>query len=303
MADDEIRDISYAMANLGNIDSKIVEHLIIEFVGIIPGTGSIIGSVDTTEKLLLKTLSKEKVDEIMNDIRGPYGRTIWDKLSNVNEHTLATFLKNEYPQTSAVVLSKIRSEHAARVISCLPESYALEVILRMLKLETVSKETLHIVENTLKIEFMANLSKSLKRDPHEILAEVFNSIDIKTHHRFMDSLEERSRGSAERIKELMFTFNDLLRLGPDDVRLLYKEVDRKILILALKGADPLIMDLFLVNMTERSGKMLKEELLNLGPKKMKDIEDARGQIIVIVKDLAARGLISLEKESHDDWIY
>src|SRR3546814_12331139 len=95
-------------------------------------TGSLVGSYDSTERLLSKILPSDRVGQIMEEIRGPAGRTMWDKLGNVNESVLANYLKNEYPQTVAVVLAKIRPEHAARVLGCLPEDLAMEVVMRML---------------------------------------------------------------------------------------------------------------------------------------------------------------------------
>jgi flagellar motor switch protein FliG len=104
--------------------------------------------------LLEKVLGKDRVDNIMEEIRGPAGRTMWDKLANVNESVLANFLKNEYPQTVSVVLSKIKPEHAARCLGQLPEAFAMEVIMRMLRMESVQKEILDDVERTLRSEFM-----------------------------------------------------------------------------------------------------------------------------------------------------
>lgn len=109
-------------------------------------TGSLVGSLESTERLLLKVLDKSRVENIMEDIRGPAGRTMWDKLANVNEGVLAN-LKNEYPQTVAVVVSKIKPDHAARVLSQLPESFLMEVVMRMLRMESVQKEVLTISKN------------------------------------------------------------------------------------------------------------------------------------------------------------
>src|SRR5690606_40992272 len=113
MEDDEIKELSQTMANLGTVSSTIVERLFVEFAEQISSTGSLVGNFESTERLLLKVLDKEKVESIMEEIRGPAGRTMWDKLGNVNETVLANYLKNEYPQTVAVVLSKIKPEHAS----------------------------------------------------------------------------------------------------------------------------------------------------------------------------------------------
>src|SRR5579875_1795616 len=119
---EEIKEISACMANLGTVSSTIVERLFVDFADQISATGSLVGTHESTERLLQKVLAADRVALIMEEIRGPAGRTMWDKLGNVNESVLANYLKNEYPQTVAVVLSKIKSDHAARVLSILPDS-------------------------------------------------------------------------------------------------------------------------------------------------------------------------------------
>ncbi len=113
----------------------MVEKLLVDFVSQMSGTGSLMGSYESTERLIARFMPQEKVSQIMEEIRGPAGRTMWDKLANVNETVLANYLKNEYPQTVAVVLSKIKPEHAARVLGALPEEFAMEVVQRMLRME------------------------------------------------------------------------------------------------------------------------------------------------------------------------
>ena len=124
---------------------------------------NLVGSYESTERLLQKTLPRDRASAIMEEIRGPAGRTMWDKLGNVHEAVLANYLKNEYPQTVAVVLSKVRPDHAARVLALLPDSFAMEVVMRMLRMESVQKDVLDGVERTLRAEFMSNLARGAIR--------------------------------------------------------------------------------------------------------------------------------------------
>ena len=304
MDDEEIKEISQTMANLGTVSANLIERLFVEFAEQMSATGSLVGTYDSTERLLMKTLSKDKVDAIMEDIRGPAGRTMWDKLANVNENVLANYLKNEYPQTVAVVLSKIRAEHAGRVLTILPESFAMEVIMRMLRMEAVQKEVLDDVERTLRTEFMTNLARASRRDSHEMLAEIFNNLDRATEHRFIAALEERNRDSAERIKALMFTFEDLGKLDPSGVQAMLRAVDKSKLSIALKGASETLRDLFFTNMSERAGKMLREEMASMGPVRLRDVEEAQMLMVQTAKDLAARGeIVMSEGKGEDELIY
>ena len=300
MDDDEIKEISQAMANLGRVSSTMVERLFVEFASQLSATGSLVGSFESTERLLGRALPRDRVSSIMEEIRGPAGRTMWDKLGNVNEQVLATYLKNEYPQTVAVVLSKIKPEHAARVLAALPEDFALEVVNRMLKMEAVQKEVLDKVEQTLRIEFMSNLARTSRRDPHEMIAEIFNGLDRQSESRFIAALEERNREAAERIKALMFTFEDLAKLDPGGVQTLLRAVEKDKLALALKGASDILRDLFFSNMSERAGNILREDMEAMGPVRLRDVDEAQSLLVQKAKDLAASGEIVLADTKGDD---
>jgi flagellar motor switch protein FliG len=304
MDEEEIKEISQIMATLGNVSSSLVEKLLVDFVGQMSGTGSLMGSYESTERLLTRFMPGEKVTQIMEEIRGPAGRTMWDKLGNVNETVLANYLKNEYPQTVAVVLSKIKPEHSARVLAALPEEFALEVVQRMLRMESVQKDILDKVERTLRVEFMSNLARTAKRDSHEHMAEIFNNFDRQTEGRFMAALDERSRDSAERIKALMFTFEDLGKLDPGSIQTLLRGVEKDKLALALKGSTDTLRDVFFSNMSERAGKILREDMEAMGPVRLKDVDDAQMRMVNVAKDLANKGEIMIaSKQGEDELIY
>ncbi len=303
MHEDEIREISSAMAQLGAVRSDVVERLCTEFAESLGGSGNLVGSFENTERLLLKTLPRERVAQIMEEIRGPAGRTMWDKLGNVNEIVLANYLKNEYPQTVAVVLSKIRAEHSARVLALLPDSFAMEVVMRMLRMESVQKDVLDGVERTLRTEFMSNLARSTRRDAHEMMAEIFNNLDRQTELRFLMALDERNREAADKIKSLMFTFDDLQRLSPSAVQALLRVVEKDKLPLALKGASEPLRELFFRNLSDRAGKMLRDDIEGLGPVKLRDVDEAQAAIVVLAKELAAQGTIEIGEANDDELVY
>src|SRR5271169_6388530 len=263
--DDEVRELSIVMSSLGTVEVDVVEDLLLEFVSRMSASGALMGTFDGTERLLQRYLPPERVSGIMDEIRGPAGRNMWEKLSNVQEEVLANYLKNEYPQTVAVVLSKIRPEHAARVLAILPEETALDVVTRMLKMEAVQKDVIERVENTLRTEFMSNLSQTRRRDAHEVMAEIFNNFDRQTETRFITALEEENRESAERIKTLMFTFDDLTKLDAASAQTLMRHVEKDKLAVALKGATEPVRQFFLSNMSTRAAKMLVDDMGAMGP--------------------------------------
>ena len=291
--EEEIKEISQAMASLGTVSSTAVEQLLVDFISGMSGAGAIMGSFEQTQRLLQAFLPPDKVDSLMEEIRGPAGRTMWDKLGNVNEAVLANYLKNEYPQTVAVVLSKVKSDHAARVLAALPEDFALECVTRMLRMEPVQREILDKIEQTLRTEFMSNLARTSKRDSHEMMADIFNAFDRQTEARFIAALEERNRESAERIRALMFVFEDLSKLDPGGVQTLLRNVEKDQLGLALKGASDSLREMFFSNMSERAAKIMREDMESMGPVRLRDVDQAQMAMVQVAKDLAAKGEIML----------
>ena len=304
MDEEEIRELSQSMANLGNISPKIVERLLIEFADRISSTGALVGNVDSTERLLSKVLEPDRVAGIMEEIRGPAGRTMWDKLCNVNENVLASYLKNEYPQTVAVILTKMKPAHASQVLSVLPEPFAQECIVRMLRMEAVQKDVMDDVERTLRNEFMSNLARTNRRDAHEVMAEIFNHLDRSVESRFMSSLEEQSRDSAERIRALMFTFEDLTKLDATGVQTLLRAVDKEKVALALKGGSEDLRELFLSNMSQRAAKIMREDMQAMGPVRLRDVDAAQMSLVETAKELAAKNEIVIAgAKDEDELIY
>jgi flagellar motor switch protein FliG len=298
--DDELRTLSVTMSTLGTVEAEAVESLLLEFVGRLSASGALLGNYEATERLLQQYLPADRVSNIMEEIRGPAGRNMWEKLSNVQEQVLANYLKNEYPQTVAVVLSKLRPEHAAKVLAILPEEVALDVVLRMLRMEAVQKDVLERVESTLRTEFMSNLSQTRRRDAHEVMAEIFNNFDRQTETRFITTLEEQNRESAERIKQLMFTFDDLVKLDTGSAQTLMRHVDKDKLSIALKGATDGVRQFFLGNMSTRAAKMLVDEMKAIGPVRLRDVDEAQALLVNLAKDLAAKGEIMISKNRGDE---
>ncbi len=302
--DEEIRIITRAMAELGTVDADDVERLMLDFVGKLSSAGAVTGSFDRTISLLEKILPTDQVAMIMEEIRGPAGRNMWQKLGNIDAVVLANFLKNEYPQTIAVILSKIRPEHAANVLRNLPNDLSIEVVGRMLRLESVQKEALDHIENTLRTEFVATLTQTRRRDPHEMMAEIFNGFDRQTEIRFLSALDASNQDSASRIRALMFTFEDLSKLDPAGLQTLMRQADKDTLTRALKGASEPMREFFFTAMSQRAVKNMQDDIQSLGPLRLKEVDEAQTKLVTLTKELADKGEIVLSKgNSEDELVY
>lgn len=297
---DELKEITSAMAGLGVVPAKVIEYLLRQFSNEVASISSTYGSYETTERLLAGLLPEDQVKSILEEIKGPAGRTMWDKLSNVSESVLAAYLQQEYPQTVAVIVSKLKTDYAARVLAELPRNFAIDVIQRMLKLDAVEDDIIEEVERTLRTEFMQNLSRTRRRDPHEAIADLFNALDRNTEEAMLGQLDETAPESAERIRSLMFTFDDLQNLMPAAIQTLVKTADKAQLTLALKGANEEVRQLFMSSMTERAAKMLREDITSMGPVRARECEEAQTGLVRLAKLLADRGEIVLVDPKNDE---
>lgn len=298
--EEEVRVITVAMSRLGKVPAETIEKILAEFVLDMGNAGAIIGNDEAAERLLMRFLPEDRVHLIMEEIRGPAGRNMWEKLTKVPETVLANYLKNEYPQTIALILSKIKPDHAARVLGIMPPELGYEVIDRMLKMESVQREIIEGLEQTLRTEFMSNIAKTQRHDPHERMAEIFNNFDRQTEARFISELEENNRDSAERIKALMFTFEDLAQLDPAGIQTLLRTVERDKLAIAMKGANDTLKQFFFSNMSQRAAQMLREDMEVMGPVRLREVDEAQMAMVNTAKDMAARGEIIIAKNSQDD---
>lgn len=301
--EDELREVTLAISNLGSVTADVVEELLFEFVSSLSSTGSITGSMESARRFLQNVLPEDKVAAILEDVRGPAGKTMWDKLANVNERVLAGYLKNEHPQTIAVILSRIRPEHAAKVIGALPDLIGEEVINRLLTLGPVQKDVLDQIERTLRTEFMAALSRGQDRDPYEAMAEIFNQFDRQTERRYIAVLELKNPSAAARIKALMFVFEDLARLDGQDIQILLRHLDKSDLATALKGADDAVKALFFGNMSARAANILRDDIDVMGPARQREIDAAQTKVVEVAKRLADEGEIFLSKSDEDELVY
>ena len=300
LEEEEIKKVSHAMVQLGTLEATTVEKLIIEFVTKLSNSGGISSNFERTEALLLKIFPSDQVSLIMAEIKGASGKRVWASIAQVDPEILASFLRNEYPQTVAVVLSRVRADYAAKVLTILPEDFAIDVLNRMLRMETVQKEALRHIEETLRTEFVSTIAQTTRRDAHELMAEVFNAFDRQTETRFLAAIDQANRGSAKKIRQLMFTFEDLLKLDPGSVQTLMRKVENDTLCRALKGADERVRAFFMRQMSTRAAKNLTDEMGSMGPIRLKEVDEAQAKMTELAKELAEKGEIMIAKNGGEE---
>ena len=300
MSEDEITDVSHAMSHLGVVSAEVIDSVMEKLSSDLAGSSMFFGNLQNTERLLEKVLDKEKVSALMEEIRGPQGKNTWEKLANVNEELLALYFRNEHPQTASLVLSKISPEHAARVLSNLPDGFAFEIISRILNIGSVKKEILEKVERILRTEFISSIGKTQKYDSFEMLAEIFNNLDRNSETKFMSMLETNIPEAASKIKDMMFTFDDLVKIDSKGIQRLLRDVEKSRLTLALKGAPDEVKQILFASMSQRAVKIIEEDLMALGSVRVRDVDSARNDIVTIAKRLIESGDIDVVLSKDND---
>ena len=296
--EDEIRTISRTMSRLGKVDPTVAEAVFNDFSDQIAVGGGILGTHQTTERLLRSVLvgRDELVDSILQEISGPPKNNTWERVTTVEARTLAEYLGNEHPQVAAVVLSQLFADYAAQVLAQLPVESAADIMVRVLEVPAVNREILDDIERALRNDLGMDLSHEKKKDPHNYMADLIGRVNSDTEARLLGSLESMSPQHAALVRKHMFTFADLVRVGPASIQALLQECDKSRLALALKLSDEATRQIFLANMSERQAKMFREELDSGGTPRKPEVEEAQKEIVLLAKALSAAGLLSLEPE-------
>ena len=291
----DIELISKEIAFMKTIDPKIMREVVNEFYSMLKAKEFIsVGGMEYAKELLIKTLGPDEarrvIDKLMKIMESSYG---FEYLENVDPKQLVKFIQNEHPQTIAIILAHLDQSTASEVLSLLPKEIQSDVTLRMASLENVSPLVIKHVSEILESK-MENVSGSnIELGGVRKVSEIINRMGRVESKSLIDSIAEHNPELASQIRDMMFVFEDILKLNDNDIQELLKHIDKKDLIMALKGSSDELKDKFFNNMSSRAADTLKEELEFLGAVKVKDVEKAQKIIVDIVRKLDEEGVISI----------
>ncbi|MFG1190354.1 flagellar motor switch protein FliG [Xanthobacter flavus] len=297
---DEIRLITRSIASLKPVSTAQIESLVEDFASNFAGGANLVGTVADVERLLQGVLPPEQIADIMNDIMGAANQSIWDRISTVNENVLATYVAKEHPQTAALMLSKVRPACAAKVLSFIPEEKRNGIMRRMLTFKPIVDATMQVIERTVHEDFMMNFSRNAGADPHARMADIINKMDRDAMETVLASLASTRPKSAEILKGLLFTFDDIVKLTPRARTALFDQVPTDKLVLALKGTDPEFRELILQSLGARVRRMVEQEMAGSEPAPAKDVMEARRTVTDLALDMAGRGEIEISSGTEED---
>jgi flagellar motor switch protein FliG len=297
---DEIRLITRSAAELGPVSPTQIESLIEEFSAQFSNGASLFGTATEVEKLLSGVLPPEQIAELMADVMGNSNRSIWDRISTVSESALATYLMKEHAQTAALILSKVKPACAAKVMGHLPPPLRNSLMRRMLAFKPIVDETMRTIEQTLHEDFMINFSRNMGADTHAKMADIINKMERDHMEEVLQSLTEVRPKSAEILKGLLFTFDDIVGLTPRARTALFDQIPNDRVVLALKGTDESFRGVILSSLASRVRRMVEHELNSKEPASQRDVLEARRAITDLALEMAGRGEIELNSRDDDD---
>ena len=296
LEEDEIEAVGQEIAKLRLIPHDMVTRVQDEFMRKVDGRKkNVVGGESRFKMLIEKSLGAEKAELFLGNMESRRGMP-GDFLRTADARILANVLRGEHPQTIALVLSILSVRKACDLVSHLPEKIHRDVVTRMAYLEKVDKKIIEDLENVLKEQLEATGSVEGKQlGGVEVVASILNQMDRKLEGELLSKIEETDPTLAERIRQLMFTFEDLLKVDDRGMQTLLKEITSEDVAVALKGASDAIKEKIFNNMSERAAAMLKEDLEAMGPIRVSDVERAQVKIAMIAKKLESEGKIALAK--------
>lgn len=295
--EDEIKLIGQEITKLNNVSEEIVEAVHDELTKkIIENKTNIIGGEGKFKELIRKSLGDEKAKTLCESMEykkdgvpGAYLRTCEPRL-------LAGMIRNEHPQTIAIVLSMLSPEDVCDIIALLPKGVREEVIIRIANMEKVDSKTLLEIEDIIREQSNYTISsKGSRVGGVETVADILNQIDTNLGNSLLDNIGESDPELADKIRQLMFTFEDLSEIDDRGIQILLKELSSEEISLALKGASDVIKKRIFTNMSKRAAAMLKEDLEAMGRVKLSDVQQAQTKIAMIAKQLGDEGKIIITR--------
>ncbi len=301
LKDEEIEALSLEMAKLQFLEPGLADGVLSEMAAIVQAYDSLnAGGVDYAHEVLEKALGPERANEIIGRLSSVIEKRPFEFLRKTPPEQVVTFLRNESPQTTALVIANLHTTLAAQVLSNLPESEQPEIALRIARMSETSPDVVKQVEAVMKAK-LANVVQQEYSAAGGIksLADILNNADRSTERNVLDKITETDESLGAEVRRLLFIFEDITKLDDRSIQLILREADQKDLALALRGVADDVKERILANMSERGAQMLVEEMQFQPPQRKRDIEEAQGRIVAIVRKLEEAGAVVLSRSEED----
>ncbi len=301
---DEIKDLSVQMANIEVVRRETSDELLDEFSSLFKVEGGV--NVDGDKfirKLLPSVMQSEQASEVLSKIDEEKQKIPFKHLKDIDPKLLAGFIKGEHPQTIAIIISHLGHQKAGQVLAYLPEQLQFEIVTRIASLESVPPDLIMEVDEVLEKELTSMGSRGQQIGGVSVVAEILNHSDRRTGDSILQFLDETDSDLAEKVRKLMFVFEDLLHANDAGIRELLKEVRNEELTMALKTASEDLKAKIFKNLSQRASQMLQEDMSMMGPARLSEVEGAQQAILVVARRLEKEGkLLMAGKEGGEQFV-
>ncbi len=304
-ADDEIELLTMEIAGMGSVPGKVKEEIVRECYHMsFVSEGTAAGGMDYAREVLSRALGNQKAQEFIERVQRRSQGAPFDFLNEADPAQLANSLKNEHPQTIALILSHLKAARAASVIINLDEQLQGEVATRIAVMDRVSPDVIKGVEAGVRDKLSALLTQQDYAFSGGVtsLVSILHQVDRATEKAILDALDESQPQVAEEVRQKMFVFENIVALDDRTIQRILRDVDSKDLILALKGASEEVRDLIFRNQSKRAAELLKEDLAITGPVRLRNVEEAQQRIVNVIRQLEAAEEIVISRGGDDEII-
>lgn len=301
--EEEVKSVSKAIAKLEKVTPNQTEAVLEEFCQATSG-GASRGGFDYAKRMLANAFGQEGAKRLAESLPKSGGRVNKniESLQRADPIQLSRFIEGEHPQTIALVLSHLSAAQAASLIANLPPALRSDVVTRIAELDRVSSDVVSHISVVIgeKLKSIGEVKTEPRGGPRTV-AEILNRMDSEVSEEILTNMQEQ-QALVDTIRHYMFTFDDLLLIDATAMKELVAKIDRKLLVIALKGTSDQLKNHFMQCMSQRGGDMLREDMDAAGPVRIRDVEAAQQQILAVVQQLESQGVLSLKGGGGDQYV-
>jgi len=305
LPEEEIDQLTLAIANIHKVDAKEKEEVLEEFHQMCIAQDYLAtGGISFAQDVLESALGSDRAKQIIHRLTSQLQVKPFEFARRIDAMQIYQFLQNEHPQTIALVLAHLETQQASMILSSLPSELQYDVARRIALLEQTSPDVIKEVENILE----QKLASTIREDftvvgGIESIVSILNGVDRSTEKGILEHLGTKDEALVEEIKKRMFLFEDIINLDRRAIQRVIQEVENHDLLLAMKAASPEVKKVIYENMSERMVETFEEEMQFLGPVRVKDVEEAQGRIVFVIRRLEEAGEIVIARGGTDGILF
>ena len=291
---EEIKELSLQMSYIQSVKKDLSDELLQEFTAMFRSEGGVnVAGEEFVRNVLPSVMELEQAREVLAEIDERKQKIPFKHLRDIDPRLLAGFIKGEHPQTIAIIVSHLEHQKASQVLGFLPEHLQFEVIGRIASLEAVPPDLIREVDEVLENELTSLGQRGKTIGGISVVAEILNHSERRTGDNILQFLEETDSDLAEKVRKLMFVFEDIMHIDDQGIRELLKEIRNEELTLALKTASPDLKNKIFKNLSQRAAQMLQEDISMMGPARLSEVEAAQQSILNVARRLEKEGKLLL----------